>query len=107
MTLRDHLRPAGRGRVMAFVQAAGIDVSDWVNFTGGRAKAATNPKYCYEWAFIDRNKGVAVFNLWHHKTVKTRGRVTMTTNLLEIHKCARQCFVARMVGVSIAAHRVL
>ena len=81
MTLRDDLRPAGRGRVMDLVQAAGIDVSDWVNFTGGRAKAATNPKYCYEWAFIDRTAGVVVLNLWHHNIAKTRGGVTVTTNL--------------------------
>jgi hypothetical protein len=37
---------------MDLVAAAGIDVSDWANFEGGQQKAASNPKYCYDWAFV-------------------------------------------------------
>lgn len=51
--------------VMNLVRSAGIDVSDWKNFKKGEnpQRASRNPKYCYEWAFIEKNK-VAVLNLW-------------------------------------------
>jgi len=55
------IRPNERLRVMDLVRDAGIDVSDWANYKGRHP--AANPKYCYEWAFIDKSN-VAVFNLW-------------------------------------------
>jgi hypothetical protein len=39
------IKPSTRQRVMDLVQAAGLDVTDWANYRGGAAKAATNPKY--------------------------------------------------------------
>jgi 5-methylcytosine-specific restriction protein A len=58
------LKPTNKARVMDLVQAAGIDVSCWGEFKGGAKKAASNPKYCYEWAFVD-DGNVVVLNLWH------------------------------------------
>jgi 5-methylcytosine-specific restriction protein A len=55
------IRPTQLLHVMDLVEQAGIDVSDWANFKG--RYPATNPKYCYEWAFVDREK-VVVLNLW-------------------------------------------
>jgi len=49
---------------MDLVNSAGVDVSDWGSFEGGPARAASNPKYCYEWAFIEPHK-LIVLNLWH------------------------------------------
>jgi len=81
MTLKADLRPTRHDRVIDLVAAAGVDVSDWANFAGGAAKAATNPKYCYVWAFVDPKAGLVVLNLWHHNILQARGRVTLTTNL--------------------------
>ncbi|MBF0558293.1 MAG: HNH endonuclease [Nitrospirae bacterium] len=49
---------------MDLLKVAGVDVSDWSNGKGGKEKAASNPKYCYNWAFIEPNK-VVVLTLWH------------------------------------------
>lgn len=58
------IRPKDQYRVMDLVKAAGVDVSDWGNFKGGERKAACNPKYCYEWSFMEPQK-VVVLNLWY------------------------------------------
>ena len=49
---------------MDLVSAAGVNTDDWGNYKGGPQKAAANPKYCYEWAFVEPDK-VVVLNLWH------------------------------------------
>jgi hypothetical protein len=60
----ESLRPSSRRRVIDLVRDAGIDVSDWANYGNGRKPAAANPKYCYEWAFVEPGK-VVVLNLWY------------------------------------------
>jgi len=57
--------PKGHRRVIDLVREAGVDVSDWSNFKNGPnpERAASNPKYCYEWAFVEPGK-VVVLNLW-------------------------------------------
>ncbi|ENT6810238.1 HNH endonuclease [Vibrio vulnificus] len=59
------LKPKERLRVMDLVDSVGIDVTDWANFKGGIEKAASNPKYCYEWSYEDREKNLIVLNLWY------------------------------------------
>lgn len=63
VTLSD-LRPTARLRLIDLVEQTGIDVSDWANMRGGASRAAANPKYCYEWVFVQPKKFV-VLNLWH------------------------------------------
>jgi 5-methylcytosine-specific restriction protein A len=58
------IAPTHRQRLIDLVKAAGIDISDWKNFKGGKKKEASNPKYCYEWSFVEPNR-VVVLNLWH------------------------------------------
>lgn len=58
-----------RSRVMDLVQEAGVDVSDWSNYKNGKTKPASNPKYCYEWAFVETGK-LIVLNLWEHKMLQ-------------------------------------
>lgn len=65
MTTLDTLKPLKKPTVMELVQNAGIDVSDWSNFKGKKRRAASNPKYCYEWCFTDNNNTI-VLNIWHH-----------------------------------------
>jgi 5-methylcytosine-specific restriction protein A len=72
MTALSELRPTKKYEVIDLVKAAGIDVSDWANFKGGKARAAANPKYCFEWSFIEPKK-VAVLNLWFEQ-IKQRGK---------------------------------
>jgi hypothetical protein len=57
------LQPTQKYRVIDLLKEARIDVSDWKNFKGGKAKEAANPKYCYNWSFVQPHKVVAVC-LW-------------------------------------------
>ena len=57
------LRPTSKRRLIDLVEYVGIDISDWANYKGGRAKAAANPRYCYNWAFLEGD--LVVLNLWH------------------------------------------
>jgi 5-methylcytosine-specific restriction protein A len=68
----EEIRPKARQRVYDLVREAGLDVSDWANYAGGKRKAAANPKYCYEWAF-DQTGAPVILNIWY-ANVETRGR---------------------------------
>jgi 5-methylcytosine-specific restriction enzyme A len=72
MPLKSELQPTQKRKVIDLVRDAGIDVSDWANFPGGKARAAANPRYCYEWSFVEPKK-VAVLNLWFEQ-MQTRGQ---------------------------------
>ena len=74
------LRPVEKRRVFDLVEEAGVDVSDWANFSRGAKWAAANPKYCYEWAFVEPRR-VVVLNLWHAQLLEKRGAVTWSANL--------------------------
>lgn len=54
------LKPTQFRRVMDLAKQAGLDVSQWSK--GFRGNPASNPKYCYEWAFQDKN--VIICNIW-------------------------------------------
>jgi|GEM_PF-6958313 len=82
MSVLDQLRPAKRLRVIDLVKDAGLDVSDWANFDKGVGKAASNPKYCYAWAFSTPGRATVV-NLWHEDMRETRGTVTVSLALRE------------------------
>jgi 5-methylcytosine-specific restriction enzyme A len=60
MSIASEIEPKQHQRVMDLVREAGIDVSDWKNFKGGKQKASVNPKYCYEWSFVGPGKVVAL-----------------------------------------------
>lgn len=63
MTL-DDIRPVRKDFVHDLVREAGLDVADWSNGKRGAAGARTNPKYCYEWVFVEPGHAI-VLNLWH------------------------------------------
>jgi hypothetical protein len=83
------LKPKNLYRVMDLVAEAGIDVTDWANFSGGPSRAATNPKYCYEWSFVEPGK-VVVLNLWHARMRIHRGQIVQQHNFLEDARTARK-----------------
>jgi 5-methylcytosine-specific restriction enzyme A len=80
MTIKDDLRPTGHNRVIDLISATGVDVSDWANFERGPKWAAANPKYCYEWAFLEHHK-VLVLNLWHAHITETISSVVVNLNM--------------------------
>lgn len=80
LSLLEELKPNARKRIMDLVSAAGIDVSDWSNFVGGEKRAASNPKYCYEWSFVEMGRFVVV-NLWHASMQERNGIVSIDLNL--------------------------
>lgn len=84
----DFLKPSDRLRVMDLVESTGIDVGDWSNFKGGVEKAASNPKYCYEWSYEDHNKQVIVLNLWYENLSVQDGEIVQKLNLRETAKNA-------------------
>lgn len=58
----DALRPVRKDKVFDLVGEAGFDVSDWVA-SAHNCPVKANPKYCYEWAFVEPGK-VVILNLW-------------------------------------------
>lgn len=82
--------PTARQRVIDLVAAAGMDVSDWGNFKGGKEKAASNPKYCYEWSFIEAKK-LVVLNLWYASMQERDATIFQDLNLREVaHRYGRE-----------------
>lgn len=76
----DGLKPTEHARVIDLVETTGIDIGDWSNFAGGAQKAATNPKYCYEWAFVQAGRAV-VANLWHREMHEESSQVAVVMRL--------------------------
>ena len=74
MPLPPELQPQSKSRVIDLVEMAGIDVSDWQNYKGGKINPGANPKYCYEWALKEAGK-VIVCNLWFSNMKEVNGNV--------------------------------
>lgn len=74
----EDLKPIEKRRVIDLVKEAGLDVSDWAHFARGPKWAAANPKYCYEWSFVE--PGRVVLNLWHASMRERGDTVTLSTN---------------------------
>ena len=55
--------PTQRLRVYDLVREVGIDVAPWADFEGDHP--ASNPKFCYNWAFFDTIRRLVVICLWH------------------------------------------
>ncbi|WP_194586604.1 hypothetical protein [Vibrio anguillarum] len=79
----EFLKPKERLRVMDLVGSVGIDVTDWANFKGGIERAASNPKYCYEWSYEDRKKNLIVLNLWYDALLVEENVIFQQLNLRE------------------------
>jgi len=58
--------PTQRLRVYDLVREVGIDVGPWADFDGEHP--ASNPKFCYNWAFFDTVRRLVVICLWHAET---------------------------------------
>lgn len=80
MSAMSQIMPKKRNRVMDLVCAAGVNIDDWENFKGGAQKAAANPKYCYEWAFVEPKK-VVVLSLWFEALIERDGKIVRDFNM--------------------------
>ncbi len=90
----DVLRPTEFRRVIDLVREAGVDISDWANFVGGAVKASVNPRYCYEWAFIEVGK-VVVLNVWYSELRIAKEVVILDGKLKEMQDDAMGSSVRR------------
>ena len=90
MTVRDSLRPRKPLRVMDLVAAAGVDVQPWATSSRGPVcTPAANPRYCYEWAFMQPGR-VIVLNVWHKQLREENGNVWCDLNLRAWSETGRQ-----------------
>jgi 5-methylcytosine-specific restriction enzyme A len=104
-TMLKEIKPTEPQRVMDLVGAAGVDISDWKNFKG--ENAAANPKYCYEWAFVEPHK-VVVLNLWHEEMLEHNGSILQRINLRQSAKKLKPIWQRRAFKMDTAiktAHR--
>lgn len=80
MKITDGLKPHENQRVMDLVAAAGVDVAPWAESGKGPVQIpASNPAYCYEWAFRQPGR-VVVLNLWHGEIQERNGKVWCDLN---------------------------
>lgn len=79
MATLDDLRPTTKQRVMDLVEAAGHDVSVWSKGFKNPSQPSSNPKYCYEWSFLQDGQP-AIFNLWHDQLVLEDGAIRLKGN---------------------------
>tara|TARA_R110001583_G_scaffold173897_2_gene328006 strand:- start:2593 stop:3432 length:840 start_codon:yes stop_codon:yes gene_type:complete len=75
------LKPTSHRKIIELVEEAGIDVSDWPNFKGGAERAASNPKYCYEWSFENKKENIIVLNLWFDNCELANGSIIQKLNM--------------------------
>jgi 5-methylcytosine-specific restriction protein A len=75
------IKPKKPERVYDLVKKAGVDVRSWgKNFKRGPRYAAMNPRYCFDWAFLQPKK-VVVVNYWHVDMEQRSGKIIIRTNL--------------------------
>jgi 5-methylcytosine-specific restriction protein A len=74
------IEPTSEPRLMDLVASAGVDVSDWKENRRGEKWAAANPKYCYNWAFVQPD-GAIVITLWYDRIRVERGKLRVTGNM--------------------------
>ena len=97
------LKPEREDRVIDCVRNADVDVTDWANFKGGARNAGRNPRYCYEWSFIEPGRTVAL-SLWYRDMKVARGKIVQRHNFLE---GARRSEKANWIGRNRKMHRAV
>lgn len=73
------LKPKSSYNVFDLAEQAGFDVSDWIASSNDKRGHKANPKYCYEWSFVEPGK-VAIFNLWFSNMLSENGLVKQRGN---------------------------
>lgn len=79
MAVLADIRPTKKDHVFDLVQEAGVDVADWIASSKDIRGHKANPKYCYEWSFVENGK-VVVLNLWHDAMSDEDGLILQRNN---------------------------
>lgn len=90
------LRPRSNQLMFDLAEEAGFDMSDWRDSSNDPRGPKANPKYCFEWAYVEPGK-LILLNLWHPNMVEEEGRIVQRANFRSdaefhrtvIHKAAR------------------
>ena len=76
----DEIRPIQHQRIIDLVHEAGVNTSEWSEGNLGEAGASTNPKFVFEWSFVEPQKTV-VLCLWHEIMAENNGKIIYNLNL--------------------------
>lgn len=74
----EEVRPKHKNRIIDLAREAGLDVTGWGNFKGGQARAASNPRHCYEWSFTQGE--LIILNLWFKNMKLKDGKIFQPLN---------------------------
>lgn len=77
-TLSD-LKPRSKHLVFDLAEQAGLDMTDWRDSSNDPRGPKANPKYCYEWAYVEPGK-LILLNLWHPQMDEKDGRIVQREN---------------------------
>lgn len=73
------LQPKDRHHVFDLVEEAGFDVTDWIESFKKPSGYKANPKYCYEWSFIQPGK-LVILNQWYSAMREEDGKIVQRNN---------------------------
>ena len=79
MSQLSDLKPRSKQLMFDLVEAAGFDMTDWRESSNDPRGPKANPKYCYEWAYMEPGK-LIILNLWHPSMVEEHGRIIQRAN---------------------------
>lgn len=75
----EQIKPLSKKLVFDLVEQAGYDVRDWINSSSSSTRYKANPKYCYEWAFVQPDS-VVILNLWIDQMSEENGKIVQRNN---------------------------
>lgn len=73
------LKPTRKDHVFDLIGETGVDQSDWINSSNDVRGPKANPKYCYEWSFVEPGT-VVVLNLWYQRMMFDNGQIVQKGN---------------------------
>ncbi len=79
MSLLDDIRPTRKLLVYDLAEEAGLDMSDWIASSNDPRGPKANPKYCYEWSFVEPRQ-IVILNLWHEAMTIENGEIVQRGN---------------------------
>lgn len=79
MTTLQEIKPTRKHLVFDLAEEAGFDISDWIASSNAAQGPKANPKYCYEWAFIEPGR-LIILNLWHPAMTEENGQIVSCDN---------------------------
>jgi Predicted restriction endonuclease len=79
MSQLSDLKPRSKQLMFDLAEEAGFDMTDWRDSSNDPRGPKANPKYCYEWAYVQPGK-LIILNLWHPSMVEEDGRIIQRAN---------------------------